>query len=374
MIEQLVRISRYYGKQKGYALGGGGNTSFKTSDTLWVKASGYQLAEISEDSFAALNRSLLRKISVRQYSSDPFEREREVKDDLISSNINPDRKLRPSVEASLHDLIEYAYVVHTHPFVVNALTCGRNARVIIHKLFSDDTLFVPYVDPGYILFKRIERELIKYKKIHQRHPRIIFLQNHGVFVAANQVNEIKSVYEMIFARISKHIRNELNITAKSFRYDRMDDLIRVFSKLNGEGALSYKTRNNTLVSYFTSGLAHAGLIANPFIPDQIVYCRTHPLWLRASEKSDLKKIETKLWRYRQDFGFLPRIILIENVGMMGFEINEQSAALVLDVFEDAMKIAYYSLNFGGPHFMTHRQISFIESWEVENYRRNLLVK
>ncbi|HLF35839.1 MAG TPA: class II aldolase/adducin family protein [Cyclobacteriaceae bacterium] len=374
MIEQLIRISRYYGKLKGYALGGGGNTSFKTEDTLWVKASGYQLADISEDCFAVLNRGLLRNISFRQYSSDPFEREREVKDDLISSNIFPDRKLRPSVEASLHDLIEYAYVVHTHPFVVNALTCSRNARVIIHKLFPDDTLFVPYVDPGYILFKRIERELVNYKKVHKRHPRIIFLQNHGVFVSAGQVNEIKSIYEMIFTRIRKLIRNELKITAKSFRYDRMADLIHIFRQLNDDGALAYKTRNNSMVSYFTSGLVHAGLIANPFIPDQIVYCRTHPHWLRASEKSDLKKIETKLRRYKQDNGFLPRIVLIENEGMMGFEISEQSAGLVLDVFEDAMKIAYYSMNFGGPHFMTHRQISFIESWEVENYRRNLLVK
>ncbi len=374
MIDQLVRISRYYGKQNGYALGGGGNTSYKTNDQLWVKASGYQLAEITEEGFAVLNRGLLKNISVRKYSDDPFTREREVKDDLISSNVHPGRKLRPSVEASLHDLIEYAFVVHTHPFIVNALTCSRNARVMIHKLFSTDSLFVPYVDPGFILFKRIERDLVKYKKIHKRHPRIIFLQNHGVFVAADNVNEIKSLYEMIFDKIRKHIRNELKITAKTFNGQFTSDLARIYRELSPGETITFKTRNNTLIHYFISGLSHAGLIASPFIPDQIVYCRTHPLWLRSGEKSDAGKVRKKLARYREEYGFMPRIILVENEGMTGIEINEQSAELVLDVFEDAMKIAYYSLNFGGPHFMTRRQIAFIETWEVENYRRNLLVK
>jgi len=41
------------------------------------------------------------------------------------------------------------------------------------------------------------------------------------------------------------------------------------------------------------------------------------------------------------------------------------------VFEDAMKIAYYSESFGGPHPMTQAQIDFIDNWEVENYRRSV---
>ena len=42
-----------------------------------------------------------------------------------------------------------------------------------------------------------------------------------------------------------------------------------------------------------------------------------------------------------------------------------------EVFEDWMKISYLSENFGGPHFMSERDISFIDNWEVENYRRQI---
>jgi hypothetical protein len=41
------------------------------------------------------------------------------------------------------------------------------------------------------------------------------------------------------------------------------------------------------------------------------------------------------------------------------------------VFTDMMKISYLSEQFGGPHFMTDGQISFIDNWEVENYRRSV---
>jgi len=36
-----------------------------------------------------------------------------------------------------------------------------------------------------------------------------------------------------------------------------------------------------------------------------------------------------------------------------------------------MKISYYSENFGGPRFMTCFHIDFIDTWEVENYRRKI---
>ena len=44
---------------------------------------------------------------------------------------------------------------------------------------------------------------------------------------------------------------------------------------------------------------------------------------------------------------------------------------ILDVFEDAMKIAFLARSFGGEHPMTQAQIDFIDNWEVENYRRSV---
>ena len=47
------------------------------------------------------------------------------------------------------------------------------------------------------------------------------------------------------------------------------------------------------------------------------------------------------------------------------------AEILSDVFEDLMKISFLSESFGGPHFMTASQISYIENWESEKYREGL---
>ena len=373
MLKQLIKISRYYGKQAGYALGGGGNTSFKNESHLWVKASGYSLADISEDGFAILNRKALNQISKKVYSDDPFERERQVKDDLLAANALPGNIRRPSVEASLHDIIDHAFVVHTHPYVVNALLCSMKAKAISMKLFPK-AIFVPYTDPGYILFKKIESVLSKYRSKYQVHPNIVFLQNHGVFVAAGTTHEIKIIYDEIFKKIKQHLKSDLTTGKKSFRYSALHEIKKSYNKLEPGSELVFKTRQNSLIDFYIANRKKPALVKKPFIPDQIVYCKTHPLWLSLADKKSASKIEKRITHYHNLYGYLPRVILAEKEGMIGAEINDQSANLVLDVFEDAMKISYYSLNFGGPHFMTRRQIKFIESWEVENYRRNLLVK
>ena len=373
MIDQLVKISRYYGQKKGFALGGGGNTSLKNDEHLWVKASGYSLGEITEDGFAILNRGLLKSISEKEYSRDPFERERQVKDDLMAANVYPDRIRRPSVEASLHDLIDHTFVVHTHPYVVNALMCSKKAKEMTLKIFGPEALFVPYIDPGYILFKRIERDLVKYRRKYKRHPNIIFLQNHGVFIAAGTINEIKDLYTDVFRKLKKYFKKEADIHSRSYRFDNISIIKKSFLAIQPGIKHVFKTRESGLINYFTASAKRKALIEKPFIPDQIVYCKTNPLWIARTDQKDPEKIEKSIAAYHKKYGYLPRIILIEKGGMIGIEINDQSAKLVLDVFEDAMKISFYSLNFGGPHFMNPRQIKFIESWEVENYRRNLLV-
>jgi rhamnose utilization protein RhaD (predicted bifunctional aldolase and dehydrogenase) len=150
-ISDLVEISRYYGEKKDFTLGGGGNTSYKDKDFLYVKASGFPLATITEEGFAVLDRKQLAGIMTRDYSPDDQKREQQVLTDLMNSLVGTSRTLRPSVEASLHDLIEYAYVVHTHPYLINALLCSNDAEMHIGKLFNDKVLYVPYTEPGYIL-------------------------------------------------------------------------------------------------------------------------------------------------------------------------------------------------------------------------------
>ena len=94
-IQKLIDISRKYGADSRFVIAGGGNTSYKTADRLWVKASGHALATIGEDGFAVLDRSRLNPMGEKEYSADVAEREAQVKEDLVAACITKDR--RPSV-------------------------------------------------------------------------------------------------------------------------------------------------------------------------------------------------------------------------------------------------------------------------------------
>ena len=189
-IRNLIEVSRYFGQKKEYVIAGGGNTSYKNENHLWIKASGINLADIDENGFCVLNRTLLAEIPEKQFSSDPVQREEEVKNALLNSRINPGSGLRPSVETSLHNLFSYKYVVHTHSTLVNGIMCSKHAEKAVKDIFGDQVLYVPYCDPGYILFKVISEQIEEYSRIHNHDPRVVLLQNHGVFVAADTIDEI----------------------------------------------------------------------------------------------------------------------------------------------------------------------------------------
>ena len=44
--------------------------------------------------------------------------------------------VRPSVETSMHEIINYPFVVHTHPTLVNAITCANKAEETISAFWK----------------------------------------------------------------------------------------------------------------------------------------------------------------------------------------------------------------------------------------------
>lgn len=168
-IEQLIEISRFYGKDKRFVIAGGGNTSYKDERQIWVKASGFALATIDRDGFAVLDRDKLRLLSEKSYSDDTDLREAEVKSDLEAACITKNR--RPSVETSMHNAINYAFVVHLHPTAVNGLMCSRQAENKLRELFGDEHLYIPYTDPGYVLFKKSKEPLLPSGQSGAKNPR-----------------------------------------------------------------------------------------------------------------------------------------------------------------------------------------------------------
>lgn len=369
-LTQLIEVSRLYGKDKTFVIAGGGNTSFKNENNIWVKASGVALETIDENGFVCLSRAKLKIVSTKTYSHDATEREAEVKADLANAIVSTGGN-RPSVETSMHEIIDYQFVVHTHPTLVNALMCSNMAESICSELFGDQSLFIPYTDPGYILFKKVETEITRFTSEFGKAPQIIFLENHGVFVAADSIPAINEIYSTIIQKIKSKISQVLpEDDAKSFEspvIDKIQQLHPEFETLVAKGIES------SLIHRFTTNRKSFLKADTAFTPDDIVYCKAHYLFVPAykNEKDQVESACAKIAGYVDSYGYLPKVLAVEGQGIIAVEENLKSVLNVLEVYSNILKISCLSENFGGPKFMTKAQIDFIDNWEVENYRRKM---
>lgn len=372
-LEKLTEVSRFYGRNKDFVIAGGGNTSYKDDQYLWVKASGTTLATISEEGFAVLDREKLKVLATKEYSRNSDERESQIKTDLFRASVYPERNLRPSVETSLHDIIRYRFVVHTHPTLVNAVMCSVNAESHTRKLFGNEVLFIPYTDPGYVLFKHVESELTAYRAKFGREPQMIFLQNHGVFVAADSVDEIYALYERIISAVSSGITSfpDTTLLPADPRISEIVPAIRMM--LTNDRPKTVITRNHNLIAHFGSITGNFSKISLPFSPDIIVYCKARSIYIEntGDPKEAIREASQKLETYKSKYGYEPKIFVLKDLGYLAVEDSYLSAEIAADVYEDLMKISWLSGNFGGPKFMNEREIAFIDNWEVENYRRSV---
>lgn len=367
-IEDLIAISRKFGQDSRFVIAGGGNTSYKDENRLWVKASGHALATITEDGFAVLDRTLLNEMGEKVYNEDTAIREEQVKNDLAVACVTKDR--RPSVETSLHNCMGFAFVVHLHPTLVNGLMCSANAEAVCGEIFPE-ALYIEYTDPGYTLFKKVYDRINAYKAANGKEPQVIFLQNHGIFVGGDTTAEIEGIYSEILGKLEAKVAAlpEGGSEVSPAVTDVIPAIRQMLSR-SGRGLKTLKVTKNALVDYFLDGSREK--IAAPFTPDIIVYCKSAYIFIDAeSDEKILKQAEEKIEAFAAEKGYTPKVLLIKGVGLVAVGDNFKNAQIITDVFTDAMKVAFYAQSFGGEHPMEKAWIDFIDNWEVENYRRKV---
>lgn len=383
-IEDLIAISRKFGQDSRFVIAGGGNTSYKDENRLWVKASGHALATITEDGFAVLDRALLNEMGEKAYNEDTAIREEQVKNDLSVACITKDR--RPSVETSLHNCMGFAFVVHLHPTLVNGLMCSVNAEAACKEIFPN-ALYIEYTDPGYTLFKKVYDRIKAYKAEKGKEPQVIFLQNHGIFVGGDTTAEIEGIYSEVLGKLEAKVAAlPEGDTDVSETVTDVVPAIRQMLSRSGRGFKTLKVTKNALVDFFIDGCSVTSTgsvtdcpgksgfdkIAKPFTPDIIVYCKSSYIFIEAeSDEEILKQAEKEIEAFVSGKGYTPKVLLIKGIGLIAVGDSSRNAQIITDVFTDAMKIAFYAQSFGGEHPMEQAWIDFIDNWEVENYRRKV---
>ena len=363
ILDELVNFSNRYGKREDLVLAGGGNTSAKQGNVLYVKGSGTSLAAITAEGFVKMDRSLLAEIFTKDYPHEDSAREAAALADLMAARLPGEESKRPSVETTLHSLFPQTFVLHLHPALVNGLTCGQAGAETARMLFGDKFLWIGSCRPGYILAKLCSMEMEKYLLRAGKPVSTVILQNHGIFIAADTVKELDEILFNVMSALEKKLNRQPDFSAQTCDTARVESFTSKAIEFYGEKTCVL-FEGCAEASRFAQSRQTALPLLLPFTPDHIVYCKAFPLFL--DESGDLK---CELLKYSKKNGYLPKIILAEGLGFFAVGQSEKEAKTAKLLFNDAMKVAVYSESFGGPLHMSQDLTDFIINWEVESYRQ-----
>ncbi len=350
LLDTITALSHEFGTPE-CVKGGGGNSSAKDGDRLWIKPSGTVMARLEPASFVAVDRHRLAELYAITPPADSHARETLVKDLLLAA-VATGASGRPSVESPVHDAFSATYVVHTHAVLVNGMTCGRTGRAAAADLFPE-ALWLDYIDPGYTLAMAVRQAIAQYLADHGREPSVVFLKNHGVFVAGNSAGEIRDSYTQMFETLRDVYANAGIATTLSCGptpadavIDGLQDQLRAGSDHGDHPAIA------------ASG--SFPVTEGALTPDHIVYARSRPFVGVVTSEN--------LRRFRDQHGFAP-LILATAEGVFGLGKNPANAALALELARDGALVRQLAAAFGGVEYMDARAVGFIDNWEVEAFRR-----
>jgi len=370
-MNELIAISRRYGADPDYVIAGGGNTSWKTTAELYIKGSGTSLDTITESGFVKMDRKKLAAIWTSSYPEDQDLRESAVLEDMMAARCAGEEKKRPSVETLLHDMLPFAFVVHTHPALVNGITCSTLGAKAAHDLFGNDCLWIPSTNPGYILSRTVKDAWEAHSAKTGRQPGFILLQNHGIFVAAETVAGIDATYSRIMGAINARITRRADfspLVLDAASEAKVQKAASLLATLAGKGvSVVVQHSVDKELARLTASNEAFSVLSKPFSPDHIVYAGSDFLFAEGPGPELEKAYADFVTRH----GRAPKLAAVRGLGVFGIGGNEKSAGLAVDLFRDAAKIVAFTEAFGGPRYMTPDQIDFINNWEVERYRTKI---
>ena len=361
ILDTLAAFSNRYGSNTELVLAGGGNTSAKDGGVMYIKASGTALGTIRPQECAAMDRAKLAAIMEKTYPAQDAAREEAALRDLMDARMPCQGSKRPSVETLLHALFPERFVLHLHPARVNGMTCGRDGEAAVRRLFPD-AVWVELCKPGYILAKLCQQRLADYKAQAGKNATLLFLQNHGVFFAADTPEELDDMLTHVLTTLESVGTVEPDFTPCAAEDAALGAHL---ASLYGEGA-AYCFHGGADAVRFSASREALTPVAEPFSPDHIVYCKAYPLYLETGAD-----VDAAFGAYRDKYGYAPKLVYVQNGGFYTLSDTPTQAETAMLLALDAVKIAVYSRDFGGALPMTTEMTDFIIGWEVEAYRAKL---
>ncbi len=359
-----VYTSQLLGFSQDLVLHGGGNTSVKIDNLLYVKGSGWNLDTIEKEGFPAVDLDVLKEMAERDSLTDT-QMVAEQKEAMLDKSAP-----NPSIEAILHAIIPFKYVDHTHADAVVTITNTPNGKKLIEDLYGKNMLIIDYVMPGFILAKKIYEET---KDINWNKLDGIILLNHGVF---SFDNDAKVSYEKMIDIVTKAEEFLGDLKVPETITDIEPEILKMLEeRVSNLRRTDIKTTviDSDLARYFSTfenldSILHKG----PLTPEHVIRTKPFPLIADKDLNSDL---EDFVQAYKQYFfehakgeimlDTAPRWGVLKNRGVVVFGKDEKETTVLTDIVSHTMKAILQAEKLGGWRSLKRADIFDMEYWELE---------
>jgi rhamnose utilization protein RhaD (predicted bifunctional aldolase and dehydrogenase)/NAD(P)-dependent dehydrogenase (short-subunit alcohol dehydrogenase family) len=389
-----VYTTRLLGGDPRLVLHGGGNTSVKTRmseitgdeiDVLCVKGSGWDMGDIEPPGLPAVRLEAIRRLRKLKALSD---------EDMVNaqrSALMDSAAPNPSVETLLHAFLPHKFVDHTHADAVLSVTDQPDGAKISRDLWGDRAALVPYIMPGFDLAQACA-------VASEKNPDVegLILLRHGIFSFGETAGEayermiaLVTLAEIRLARATPVSVGKIQPT-KARRIARASEIAPILRGLTTD-------RGKRMVMDFRSSrgirdyLSRADLkrfaLAGPVTPDHVIRTKPKPLILAAPEvgkldafRTDAKKAVAKyvsdyvgyFTRNNQRLGGIktqldpmPRVILVEGVGLFGLGASSGAASVAADLAETTLRVIADAERLGKFRSIAEAEIFDMEYWSLE---------
>lgn len=326
-------LSKYCGERFDLVQAGGGNSSVKIDNWMFIKASGYNLSAIDlNKGYVVIDNERLKKdIDIGNVT------------DVINYNVLGTK--RGSIETFMHAILK-KYTIHLHPIQLNRILIGKKAREKCLSLYPA-ALIIDYLTPGIKVCNEI--------KSTYKDENVIFLINHGVIITSDHIDEIYTLLDDVI------INFELSLMDLKYdKYKNTNIISQLVNTIFNVDNVSYLCQDSIINDYLRN--KPNLFLENITFPDALIYCGVCIL-----HAADVLNIETELSAYKTKYEEPPKIIIWEkNIYITSNSLNKCKE------IEDVLKANLMILDSSGDKsYLSCEEICFLNNWDAEKYRKLL---
>lgn len=373
-LETRAYSSRLIGVDPELVLHGGGNTSVKTGqedifgdmiEAIYVKASGFDLAQMWTEGFTGLERGKLLALAELPSLPDP-DMVREVK----RAQLDP-QAANASIEAIVHAVIPHRFVDHSHADAILTISNSNLPSGTWAEIFGQDIAVLPYVKPGFDLAKQIAA--FAAEGGFDRCDGLV-LEHHGLFTFHDDAKASYDRHIEIVARAQKFLDAEFGSVSpgQPMKCDPINlaALRRSVGDLAGSPVLSRPSCS--IPAQFADKLvemAKHGTVT----PEHVIHNKPFPALVSTDAAAGLAEFAGQYQAYFDRAGdetlqrlpLNPHWVVSTTGDIRSFGPNLKRATISADVARTTARALLYAEETGGWQGLSEDDLRGLEYWELE---------